>query len=146
MLSTRGIDNTSTIKGLKVSTVRQPSKYLVSQSINSTSHIKILGISKYRQYVNHQRTKYLKVSTVRQPSKYLVSQSNKSTSTIKILSISKYQQYVNHQRTKYRFVHVDVFAEKYYTGTYYTGRPLQGVLAVLTHVLEIIVVYSFWKI
>jgi len=47
----------------KVSIVRQQSKYIVSQSINSKSIIEILIISKYQQYINQRNTKYLKVST-----------------------------------------------------------------------------------
>ena len=91
--------------------------------------MKIIGITKYQQYVNHGNTQnhkvsavrerskysvhkvsavrqpskylYIKVSTVRQPSKYLVYQSINITSTIKILSITKCQQYVNHRKTWY---------------------------------------------
>ena len=55
---------------LKVSIVRQPSKYLVYQSINSIPTIEIPSISKYQQYTNHRNTQYLKVSIVHQPSKY----------------------------------------------------------------------------
>ena len=60
---------------VKVSIVRNPSKYLVHQSISSTKLIEILSILKYQQYVNHRNTQYTKVSIVRNPSKSLVHQS-----------------------------------------------------------------------
>ena len=43
---------------IKVSIVRQPSKYFVYQSINSAPTIKILSISKYQYFVEHRNTKY----------------------------------------------------------------------------------------
>ena len=59
-------------------------------------------------------------------SKYLVHQSINGAPAIKILSISKYQQYVNIQKNKYRLVvQLGFNAEKWYTGTYWTGRTLE---------------------
>ena len=52
---------------LKVSALRQPSKYKVIQSINSTLTIEILSNSRYQRNVNHRNTSYIKVSGLRSP-------------------------------------------------------------------------------
>jgi len=71
---------------IKISRVRNISKYEVYQSINSTQPIEILNIQsihstrpveiriikKSQEYETYRNTKYTKVSTVRNPSKYLI--------------------------------------------------------------------------
>ena len=96
--------------------------------MGSTSTIKILSITKYRQYTNHQNAYYLNLSSVHQPSQYLVPQCMNSTSTIKtsvsqsmnstftieIRCIPKYQQYVIDRNILYLKVSTVCQPSKYF--------------------------------
>ena len=90
---------------IKVSVVRNPSKFLVYQRSNGTRTIEILSISNDQQYTTHQNTQCTKVSIVRNPWKYLTYQSINGTQPIEILCIPSYLQYAAHRNTKFCLVH-----------------------------------------